>query len=97
FSRDWSSDVCSSDLETAIMVLPALGGVLVMEAAGSGTFLSVSPVHSLLLVGSGVATAVPLMLFGAAAHRIPLTLVGLLQFTVPEIGRASCRESVSHS
>ncbi|UPT21900.1 EamA family transporter RarD [Thermobifida alba] len=69
--------------ETAIMILPALGGVLVTEAAGSGTFLSVSPVHSLLLVGSGVATAVPLMLFGAAAHRIPLTLVGLLQFTVP--------------
>ncbi len=69
--------------ETAVTFLPALGVVLFLESSGAGTFASVSPVHSLLLVGSGVVTAVPLMLFGAAAHRIPLTMLGLLQFIAP--------------
>jgi chloramphenicol-sensitive protein RarD len=37
----------------------------------------------LLMVGGGVATAVPLMLFGAAAIRVPLTTIGLLQYLAP--------------
>ena len=38
---------------------------------------------SLLLMSTGVVTAVPLLLFGAAATRIPLTWVGLLQYVAP--------------
>jgi EamA domain-containing membrane protein RarD len=38
------------------------------------------PWIALLLAGGGIATAVPLMLFGAAAVRIPLTTIGLLQY-----------------
>lgn len=37
----------------------------------------------LLLIGSGITTAVPLMLFGAAAIRIPLAMLGLLQYIAP--------------
>ncbi|AAZ56712.1 EamA family transporter RarD [Thermobifida fusca] len=73
----------SLSAETAVLFLPALGGAVYLEVTGTGTFTSVSPLHALLLVGAGVVTAAPLMLFGAAAHRIPLTLVGLLQFMVP--------------
>ncbi|UOE18405.1 EamA family transporter RarD [Thermobifida halotolerans] len=69
--------------ETAIMFLPGTAVVVYLESTGSGTFLSVSPTHSLLLVGTGVLTAVPLMLFGAAAQRLPLSMVGLLQFIAP--------------
>ena len=39
--------------------------------------------HSVLLAFSGVATAIPLLLFAAAARRIPLTTIGLLQFMTP--------------
>jgi chloramphenicol-sensitive protein RarD len=37
----------------------------------------------LLLAGSGVITAVPLLLFGGAATRIPMTTLGLLQYIAP--------------
>ena len=39
--------------------------------------------HPTLLVLSGVVTAVPLLLFAAAARRVPLTTIGLLQFLTP--------------
>jgi chloramphenicol-sensitive protein RarD len=45
----------------------------------------VSTGHSLLLVLSGVATAVPLLLFAAATRRIPLSTVGLLQYLTPSM------------
>jgi chloramphenicol-sensitive protein RarD len=40
---------------------------------------------AILLIISGVATAVPLLLFGAGAMRIPLSMVGFLQYTTPTI------------
>ena len=41
------------------------------------------PGNSLLLAGTGVVTAIPLLLFGAAARRLPLTSIGLLQYLAP--------------
>ncbi|TDQ45636.1 chloramphenicol-sensitive protein RarD [Actinorugispora endophytica] len=73
----------SLTVETGILFLPALGFVVFLEATGAGTFLSGSSAHAALLIGAGLVTAVPLVLFGAAAHRIPLSLVGLLQFIAP--------------
>jgi chloramphenicol-sensitive protein RarD len=73
----------SLTVETLLMFLPALGYVLFLEGSGSGTLLGLSPLHTALLVGSGVVTTVPLLCFGAAARRIPLSMVGLLQFVVP--------------
>ncbi len=69
--------------ETALMLLPALGYLLVLHAAGEGTFGQVSPVYSLLLVGTGAVTALPLLCFGFAVVRLPLTVLGLMQFSVP--------------
>lgn len=41
--------------------------------------------HALLMMGAGPVTALPLLLFGHAAPRIPLSLLGLLQYITPSI------------
>lgn len=73
----------SLTIETGVLFLPALGFVVFLEATGAGTLRTGSVAHAALLAGAGLITAVPLMLFGAAAHRVPLSLVGLLQFIAP--------------
>jgi chloramphenicol-sensitive protein RarD len=70
-------------LETAIVALPALVVLGVLHGQGDGHFGNVGALHTVLLVVSGVATAVPLLLFAAAARRIPLSTVGLLQYLTP--------------
>jgi chloramphenicol-sensitive protein RarD len=56
-------------------------GILV--ARGATTFLDHGTGHTTLLVLAGVVTAVPLLLFAAAARRLPLVTVGLIQFVTP--------------
>jgi chloramphenicol-sensitive protein RarD len=73
----------SMAVETGVTMLPALGYVLFLEASGSGTFVSEGVGHTLLLVGGGVVTMVPLLAFAAAAVRIPLSMIGLLQYLAP--------------
>ncbi|CAM3697369.1 EamA family transporter RarD [Nocardiopsis rhodophaea] len=70
-------------VETLLMFLPALAYLLFLGQAGTGTFTGVSAAHTLLLIGAGTVTALPLLCFGAAARRIPLSTIGLLQFMVP--------------
>jgi chloramphenicol-sensitive protein RarD len=70
-------------LETAVLVVPATVFLGVLQATGQGTAGSAGTGHLLLLASSGIATAVPLLLFAAAAHRIPLSTVGLLQYLTP--------------
>ena len=72
-------------IETAVLVPVALTYLLVLAAGGTGTFASEGAGHALLLVGAGIVTAVPLLLFGAAASRVPLTTLGLLQYLAPSI------------
>ncbi len=73
----------SLGVETAVLVVPA--ALFVATLGSSGTFTDDAPGHGLLLAGSGVVTAVPLLLFGAAATRIPLTTLGLLQYLTPTV------------
>ena len=73
----------SLSLETLILFLPALGYLLALEAGGQGSFLHTTLNSNLLLLGAGVITAVPLLLYGAAARSIPLWMVGLLQYVAP--------------
>ena len=70
-------------VETALVAVPAAVALGVLHEAGSGTFVQEGAAHALLLVSSGAATAVPLLLFAAAARRIPLSTVGLLQYLTP--------------
>jgi chloramphenicol-sensitive protein RarD len=69
-------------IETGALFLPALAYLAFL---GGGTFLSGGPVHSLLLVSTGLVTAVPLLFFGAAANRVPLTVLGILQYLAPTL------------
>ena len=70
-------------VETALVAVPAGVVLAVLHAGGDGTFANAGTGHALLLMSSGVATAIPLLLFAAAARRIPLSTVGLLQYLTP--------------
>ncbi len=72
-------------VETALVALPAAVVLGIAHSAGDGTFGNAGSGHALLLAGSGVATAIPLLLFAAAARRIPLSTVGLLQYLTPSM------------
>ncbi|WP_124439954.1 EamA family transporter RarD [Streptomyces sp. NL15-2K] len=69
--------------ETAIQFLPALGYLLWLGAHGEATFATEGPGHAALLAATGVVTALPLVCFGAAAIRVPLSTLGLLQYLAP--------------
>jgi chloramphenicol-sensitive protein RarD len=73
----------SMTIETLVLLLPALGYLFYLEQQGTATFGSTGPGHALLLVGAGVITAVPLLCFTSAAIRVPLTMMGLLQYIAP--------------
>jgi chloramphenicol-sensitive protein RarD len=70
-------------LETLVLLAPALGYLVVLESSGGGTFAHASPGHALLLVASGPVTALPLLFFAGAVTRIPLTMMGMLQYITP--------------
>jgi chloramphenicol-sensitive protein RarD len=70
-------------VETALVAVPSGAFLAVLHAQGQGSFAAHGAGHALLLVSSGVATAVPLLLFAAATRRIPLSTVGLLQYVTP--------------
>ncbi|MDN0193659.1 EamA family transporter RarD [Streptomyces sp. S.PNR 29] len=69
--------------ETAIQFLPALGYLLWLTAQGDSTFTTQGAGHAALLASTGVVTALPLVCFGAAAIRVPLSTLGLLQYLTP--------------
>lgn len=69
--------------ETALLAPLALVALVAMEVGGTAEFGTGGVGLSLLLAGTGVVTVVPLALFAAAAARIPLSLLGLLQYLTP--------------
>ncbi len=72
-------------VETALLAVPAAIVLGSIETAGHGTFGSEHVATSVLLVSLGVVTAVPLLLFGAAASRVPLSTMGLMQYLTPTL------------
>src|SRR3954451_24714123 len=70
-------------VETLILLAPALATVAVLQASGQGTFTHEAPGHPLLLMASGIVTALPLLLFSASVTRVPLTVIGMLQYLAP--------------
>ena len=72
-------------LETGILILPALLYLTLAGLDGSGVFLHLGPVPDLLMVGAGVVTSIPLLMFASAARSIPLSMVGILQYIAPTI------------
>ncbi|MFE2476499.1 EamA family transporter RarD [Streptomyces sp. NPDC001194] len=69
--------------ETALLFPPALGYLLWLGAQGRSTFAAEGLGHASLLAATGLVTAIPLVFFGAAAIRVPLSTLGLLQYLAP--------------
>ncbi|WP_329275968.1 EamA family transporter RarD [Streptomyces sp. NBC_01451] len=69
--------------ETAVQFLPALAYLLWLGGRGEATFGAHGAGHAALLAATGIVTALPLVCFGAAAIRVPLSTLGLLQYLAP--------------
>ncbi|MGM1063144.1 EamA family transporter RarD [Saccharothrix sp. Mg75] len=67
--------------ESMVLTPVAVGYLLLLGNAG--TFHDGGWAHALWLVSSGVVTAVPLIMFGAGARRVPLITMGMLQYLTP--------------
>jgi chloramphenicol-sensitive protein RarD len=70
-------------LETGLLFLPALAYLGWSEYAGQGAFLHSSAQMNWMMVGAGLVTIVPLLFFASAAQRVPLTVIGILQYINP--------------
>jgi chloramphenicol-sensitive protein RarD len=75
--------VQSLTVETAVLFVPALTYLIVLDARGDAQLGHSGLGHGLLLASAGIATAVPLLFFASAARRIPLSTLGLLQYLAP--------------
>jgi chloramphenicol-sensitive protein RarD len=74
-----------TSLTTETVVLAPLAAVVLvwLEVRGDGHFAANPPWQGLLLTGAGLATVIPLLMFAAAARRLPLSTIGLMQFLTP--------------
>ncbi len=73
----------SLTVETAVLTPVAFAYLVGLGVAGHLQFGHHGAGTTLLLAGSGVVTAIPLLAFGAAARRVPLSTLGLLQYLTP--------------
>ena len=72
-------------IETALLAPFALGWLLWLQQAGTAGFGAHGTAVDLLLVLGGAVTAIPLLLFTAAARRLPYSTLGFLQYIAPSI------------
>jgi chloramphenicol-sensitive protein RarD len=70
-------------IETTTIFIPAAVVLSVIAARGDLVFGHDSVGNSLLITSSGVVTVIPLLMFAGATRRLPLTVMGLLQFLTP--------------
>jgi chloramphenicol-sensitive protein RarD len=79
-------DALTGFLVEVVLLTPFAAAYLsVLILQGGSAFAAGRPGLDALLVGAGIVTAIPLILFSAGARRLPLTMVGLLQFTSPSM------------
>ena len=88
-------------IETGILFIPALLYLIVMQAKNTASFLNTGITSDMLMIGAGLVTTVPLLMFASAARSIPLWVVGLLQYIAPTlqflIGVFIYKEPFSHN
>jgi chloramphenicol-sensitive protein RarD len=72
-------------LETGIVFPIALFYLVFVGFNGTGAFLHNGGLVDILLIGGGIVTTIPLLLFASAARQIPLTVVGILQYIAPTL------------
>jgi len=72
-------------LETGILVLPAAAWLVLEEMAGKGALFHAGTLRDALMIGAGPVTTFPLLLFASGVQRIPLSMVGMLQYINPTL------------
>jgi chloramphenicol-sensitive protein RarD len=77
--------IASLTVETLLLSPFALGYLLWLALQGTLQFGANGLGHALLMIGAGPVTALPLLFFGFAAHRVPLSVLGPLQYVAPSL------------
>jgi chloramphenicol-sensitive protein RarD len=72
-------------LETGILFIPAICYLLYSDTIGYGAFLHTGTSSDFLMIGAGIVTTIPLLMFASATQRISLSLVGILQYIAPTL------------
>jgi chloramphenicol-sensitive protein RarD len=72
-------------IETLILTPIAIGYLIWLQFNGGNTFLAYGLGHTLWMASAGIVTAIPLLAFGVAIVRLPLTTLGMLQYIGPTI------------
>jgi chloramphenicol-sensitive protein RarD len=70
-------------VETLVVSPVAVGYLVLLTATGASSFGGHGPGHVVLMMGTGLVTVIPLLCFGGAATRIPLSTLGLMQYLTP--------------
>jgi chloramphenicol-sensitive protein RarD len=71
--------------EMTIVALPALLYFILLESQNQAVFGHSDNTTFILLLSTGVITALPLILFAGAAHRLPLSTLGIIQYITPTL------------
>lgn len=79
------SAMTSITIETLLIAPFSFIYLLFLHTTGKGLPFTLSP-QSVLLIGTGVVTAIPLLLFSNSANKLSLTVLGLIQYVSPTIG-----------
>lgn len=80
-----ANSIVGLTLETTMITPIAAVYIASRQFSGVGAFGRESAVVIFLLIGSGVVTAIPLLLFASAARRLPLSVIGFTQYISPTI------------
>jgi chloramphenicol-sensitive protein RarD len=72
-------------LETGILFVPGLLFLVYQDSIGQGAFSHSGVGSDLLMIGAGLITTIPLLMFASAAQRIPLTLIGIMHYITPTL------------
>lgn len=72
-------------LETMLLFPLAVISLLFMTSQGAHGFADASTTTKWLMIASGPITAIPLLMFAAAARLVPLSTMGLMQYITPSL------------
>jgi len=72
-------------IETAVLAPLSIGWILWLQHRGAGGFAAYGAATDTLLIVGGAVTAIPLLLFNAAAKRLPYSTLGFLQYIAPSL------------
>ena len=79
------SSIQGLTLEIGLLFIPAILYLITLYFSDNLSFLEKGLGTDILIIGTGIVTTIPLLLFASAAKEVPLTILGLLQYLAPTI------------